>query len=320
MNGIFIIPTGIGCKIGGHAGDATPYAKLVASVCDKLIIHPNVVNASDINEMTTNMLYVEGSMIDRFLSGDITLREVKSNRILLVGNPPLSSVTINAANAARHTIGCEIEVLELKVPLRMIAKKIENGVASGDVLGWKDLVAQVWGMQFDALAIHTPIECDRDIALDYYRNGGVNPWGGVESLASRLIATEINKPVAHAPLESVTPEDEELYYIFEEVVVPQIAAEAISNSYLHCVLKGLHKAPRIGCGLSVRDVDFLISPMNCFGPAHRECYNFDIPIIQVEENTTCLNKSIDKAITVRNYLEAVGCIVAMKEGIKIREE
>ena len=47
MNVVMIIPTGIGCEIGGHAGDATPAAKLLASVCDKLIIHPNVVNASD---------------------------------------------------------------------------------------------------------------------------------------------------------------------------------------------------------------------------------------------------------------------------------
>ncbi|KKK55860.1 hypothetical protein LCGC14_3070320 [marine sediment metagenome] len=67
MKGIFIIPTGIGCEIGGHSGDANPSAKLVASVCDKLIIHPNVVNAADINEMTDNMLYVEGSILDRFL-------------------------------------------------------------------------------------------------------------------------------------------------------------------------------------------------------------------------------------------------------------
>lgn len=27
MNTVFIIPTGIGCKIGGHAGDATPAFK-----------------------------------------------------------------------------------------------------------------------------------------------------------------------------------------------------------------------------------------------------------------------------------------------------
>ena len=54
MIGVLIIPTGIGAEIGGHAGDGNPVAKLIASCCDKLITHPNVVNAADINEMPSN--------------------------------------------------------------------------------------------------------------------------------------------------------------------------------------------------------------------------------------------------------------------------
>ena len=46
-----MIPTGIGAEVGGHAGDAGPVAKLLAQVSDRLVLHPNVVNASDINEM-----------------------------------------------------------------------------------------------------------------------------------------------------------------------------------------------------------------------------------------------------------------------------
>ena len=49
MNIVFIVPTGIGAEIGGHSGDATPAAKLISSLCDRLFTHPNVVNASDIN-------------------------------------------------------------------------------------------------------------------------------------------------------------------------------------------------------------------------------------------------------------------------------
>ena len=60
FNACFIIPTGIGCEIGGHAGDATPALKLIASVCDKVVINTNVVNASDLNEMPSNALYCEG--------------------------------------------------------------------------------------------------------------------------------------------------------------------------------------------------------------------------------------------------------------------
>ena len=37
FNAVMIVPTGIGAEIGGHAGDATPSARLLASVCDTLI-------------------------------------------------------------------------------------------------------------------------------------------------------------------------------------------------------------------------------------------------------------------------------------------
>ena len=36
---------------------------------DTLITHPNVVNGADINEMSENTLYVEGSVITRLLMG-----------------------------------------------------------------------------------------------------------------------------------------------------------------------------------------------------------------------------------------------------------
>ena len=39
---IFIVPTGIGCEIGGFAGDAIPVAKLLAASTGCLITHPNV--------------------------------------------------------------------------------------------------------------------------------------------------------------------------------------------------------------------------------------------------------------------------------------
>ena len=58
FNIVFVVPTGIGAVVGGHAGDATPVARVLAEVCDILTTHPNVVNASDINEMPQNALYV----------------------------------------------------------------------------------------------------------------------------------------------------------------------------------------------------------------------------------------------------------------------
>ena len=108
-----LIPTGIGCALGGHAGDAGAAAQLLGQCCDTLILHPNVVNASDINEMPANALYVEGSILDRFLEGCIELREVPSNRVLVAVPSPAQPETINAVNAARVTVGMEAEIVEL---------------------------------------------------------------------------------------------------------------------------------------------------------------------------------------------------------------
>ena len=71
FNVVCIIPTGIGCQIGGHAGDAGSLVRALGEMCDTLVVNPNVVNASDINEMPDNALYVEGSIITRFLMGEI---------------------------------------------------------------------------------------------------------------------------------------------------------------------------------------------------------------------------------------------------------
>lgn len=317
MNIILIVPTGVGATIGGHAGDANPVCKLFASLSDILITHPNVVNASDINEMPDNVFYVEGSMLDRFVAGEFALKQPLQNKILVVANSPLKSDTLNAVTAAQLTIGIKSETLALDEPLRMVANFDKRGVATGNVFGWEELVAQVKEKHFDALAIHTPIEIPREVALYYYRNGGVNPWGGVEAKASKLIAGEINKPVAHAPLENTPPTDTELYRIMDEIVNPRIAAEAISSCYLHCVLKGLNKAPRISSkGLSICDVDVMVSPDGCFGNIHSLCLENGISIIVVRENKTIFNETPNpEFIYVENYWEAAGIVSCMKAGI-----
>jgi len=314
--GVFIVPTGIGAEIGGHAGDANPAAKLIASCCDNLIVHPNVVNGSDINEMTDNMSYVEGSILDRFLEGKIQLQPVKSNRVLVVTNKPATYATINPVSAARATIGLDASVLELEEPLVMEAM-FKNNCATGDVDGWEELVAQVESYDFDALAVHSPIDISRVDELSYFKNGyGVNPMGGVEAMCSRFIANALNKPVAHAPIDDSTMDDPEMYHAFEHIAEPRLAPEFISNYFLQCVLKGLWKAPRIGKGISVDDVDFMITPVNCVGRPHRACLKKGIPIIAVKENKTCMDDIMpSEFILVENYLEAAGLIQAMKTGI-----
>lgn len=316
MNTVFIVPTGVGAEIGGHAGDATPAAKLLASVSDIFITHPNVVNASDINEMTENMLYVEGSMLDRFLAGEIELQPVKRNKILLAVNAPVDNKTINAVSAARATIGAEITIVELKTPLRLRAM-LNGSRATGVVDGDLELCEQLAPIHFDALAIATHIGIENDVALNYLRNGGVNPWGGVEAILSKLVSRVLGIPVAHAPFfGSIKGTIEE----FEEVVDPRMAAELVSRCYLHCVLKGLHRAPRIGKGLSVDDVDCLVTPAGVCGPPHLECMKRGIPIIVVEENRTCHDFKLNSGVvwSAETYLEAAGYVAAMQAGIDWR--
>lgn len=314
MNIVMIIPTGIGCEIGGHAGDATPAAKLLGACCDKIVLHPNVVNASDINEMPSNALYVEGSILDRFLEGDVQLEEVRSNRILLVCNKPIRAEIVNAASAARATAGIDVNVLGLDRPLEMIAKFDSSGRATGEVRGWEELCKQVYPYEFDALAISSPISCAEDVQLNYFRSGGVNPWGGVEAMASELIASRLSMPVAHSPTwnEIQSKELKE----FNEVVDPRVSAEVVSFAFLHCILKGLHKSPRLGEGLSNKDIDYLISPIGCVGRPHHACMESGIPIIAVKENICALNDPMpDEFILVDNYLEAAGLLMAMQVGI-----
>lgn len=315
-NVVFIVPTGVGCKIGGHAGDATPAAKLIAQTCDKIILHPNVVNASDINEMPQNSLYVEGSILNRFLQGNIELEQVRGNKILIAVPSDVGHETINAINAARITIGAEIEILKMETALIMKGWVDEESFARGSFSGADELISQIKEKSFDVLAIASPIEVSSDTALKYFRTeGGTNPWGLVEAEVSKYIASAINKPVAHAPIESAsTKNNTELFNIlYNEVVEARKAPEAISNCYIHCILKGLHTAPRIGHGISRNSVACLITPTGIVGIPHRACFDAGIAVIAVEENTTLFNERDSRIIYVKNYLEAggmVNCIMA----------
>ena len=314
MNVVFIVPTGIGAEIGGHAGDASPAANLIASVCDTLITHPNVYNASDINTMPDNCLYVEGSMLDQFLAGRIGLERVRSNRIAVAVNGPAKADTINAVSAARATLGIDAFIIELDTPLEMVAGFTDTGRALGEVRGVGALCEQVNKYQFDALAVATPIEVSTEIALNYFHNGGVNPWGGVEALASSQISSELKCPVAHAPV------DTGVFDTFKEVADPRLSAEMVSIAYLYCVLKGLHKAPVIGTEVTRKDVDCVIVPNGCYGPPHREALKHNISVIVVRENRTIYPDHMPEKsefIYVDSYLEAAGVVAAMRIGVSI---
>lgn len=323
MNVVFIIPTGIGAEIGGHSGDGTPAAKLIASLCDRLFIHPNVVNASDINEMTENMLYVEGSILDRFLEGKIGLEETRGNKILLAVNGPVGHEIINAVSAARATMGADIEILELKVPLSMVAFVNSNGQATGAIQYLGEAVKQIKSYDFDVLVVNTPIQTDDEAVIDYLTvEGGTNLWGWVEARLSKIMSKQLNRPVFHAPVDN-----SEVFRSFNKVVDPRKAAELVSICYLHCCLKGAHRAPRISMsiytdhrpnGFHREDIDFLVTPIDVVGKPHFACMEAGIPVIAVEENRTVLvDRMPDSFIVAKNYLEAAGIIAAKKAGITL---
>lgn len=321
--GALIVPTGIGAKIGGHAGDATPVAKLLAACCDWLIVHPNVVNASDINEMPENALYVDGFTLDELIAGREGLKRCRrQNRILVVVNAPLHALTLNAVNAARHTMGADISILPLVTPLTMTAWFLTDGTATGTVTGVDELVEATRDFKFDALAIHTRIDCPIEIEERYFRDGGVNPWGGVEAMASRLISEKLRVPVAHAPLD--TEDKPELRFLDRQSVHPRIAAEAVSSCYFHCVLKGLHDCPipvqPCLADWTVDNLDFLVVPDGAPPYDVQVAVQRGTKVIRVVDNKTVIDEhmpSLDRTrgIVVKNYLEAAGIVACMRAGV-----
>ncbi|MHC4644987.1 MAG: DUF3326 domain-containing protein [Planctomycetota bacterium] len=336
FNAVMIVPTGIGAEIGGHAGDATPVARLLAGVCDKLITHPNVVNASDINELPENGLYVEGSVISRLLMGTVGLQEVRSNRVVLVidehEDERISELAINSASAARATLGLDCRgVIKMDPPIEMRADYSSSGRAVGEIRGLERAVEVLRGRrsEFDAVAMASKIDVSEGIHKEYFASGGemINPWGGVEAMLTHTLSLLFDVPTAHAPM----AEDlEEANAVFG-IVDPRMSAEAVSNCFLHCVLKGLHRSPRIISDkmlfghpgvLTAADVSCLVIPDGCIGLPTLAALEQGIPVIAVRENRNRMKNNLGrlpfapgKLFVVDNYLEAAGIMTALKAGV-----
>ena len=160
--------------------------KLLASVCDTLITHPNVVNASDIIEIPDNALYVEGSVICRLLMGTAGLQPTRANRLLVLMDahkePLFNSAVVNSVSGARASYGLQAEVLKLEPPMHMAWQEAASGRAGGRVEGLDALLGALDSrpLDFDAVAITSVIDVPPHFHDDYFRleGGMVNPWGG----------------------------------------------------------------------------------------------------------------------------------------------
>ncbi len=338
FNAVLLVPTGIGCDIGGHAGDAGPVARLIASGCDTLVTHPNVVNASDINELPENGLYVEGSAISNLLMGTVGLEKVRANRVMLVidkhKEKQISDSTINSVSAARAAMGLDCpQVIELDPSIKMLARYSTSGSAVGRVEGLERLceVLLRHRLEYDAVALASVIDVPFEFHTSYFESKGemVNPWGGVEAMLTHAVTMLFGIPAAHAPMFEST----KIANLDVGVVDPRMSAEAISSCFLHCVLKGLHRSPRIVTDwtafghpgiLSAADISCLVIPNGCVGLPTLAAMEQGIPVIAVRENHNRMKNDLrqlpfapGKLFIVENYLEAVGVMTALKAGVAV---
>jgi hypothetical protein len=324
-----IIPTGIGATIGGYAGDALPVARAMASICDRLITHPNVLNGAQMYWPIPNAWYVEGYGLDQFAAGHWGLRPVHSNRIGLILDQGIERELqlrhLQAADAARATLGIDVAaVMQTDQPLGVSLRTADSGATWGTIqhpdslLRAADTLIQQRGVTAIAVVARFPDHVSSE-ALNAYRHGqGVDPLAGAEAVMSHLIVRTFQVPCAHAPALAPLP--------LEPTLSPRAAAEELGYTFLPCILVGLSWAPQFTTELSGPDVvrntavDAVVIPESaCGGSAVLSWSQVATPIITVTENLTTLNVTPEAlGLTVqraRSYCEALGLLVALRSGI-----
>jgi hypothetical protein len=107
----------------------------------------------------------------------------------------------------------------------------------------------------------------------------------------------------------------------------------VSLTFLPCLLKGLHRSPKIVVDknlfnhsdiLSASDISCLIIPDGCLGMPTIAAIEQGIPVIVVRENKNRMQNNLKdfpfqpgKLIIVENYLEAVGVLNTIKAGVSL---
>ncbi len=327
---VLIIPTGIGATIGGYAGDALPIARAVASVCDRLITHPNVLNGAQLYWPLPNAFYVEGYGLDKFASSCWGLRPVRQNRIGLILDrgiePDLQVRQLQAAEASRATLGLTLtDYVITDFRLNVQLRNSKSGASWGTLENPDSLLRAaktLVDIGADAIAVVARFPDDIDsIALEQYRHGqGVDPLAGAEAVISHLVVRTFKIPCAHSPALLPLPLDPN--------ISPRSAAEELGYTFLPSVLVGLSRAPSfttapsLGSDIWAKEVDAVIVPATaCGGSAILSLSNSNAQIITVSDNHTQMQVPPEplgiKAIQVNSYLEAIGVLVTHKAGIAL---
>lgn len=242
------VPTGIGARIGGYAGDAGNVAREFSKYF-KVIVNPNTVNGGILSAMNENMLYLEGYAFDEFFTGKISLNPVnypfKQNKIGVIFDSSIPknilNLHINTINAVKTVKGYDIPCFEItKEAVRVSLLKDDSGISSGRIENERTLFDAAKsliekGAEAIAVVCYFGDECEDE---DYNEGNGVDPIGGIEAVISHYLTKEFMKPVAHSPAFSG------LDILFEKVN-PNVASEFISSTYLPCILDGLSMAPAL---------------------------------------------------------------------------
>ena len=329
---LMVVPTGIGCVIGGYAGDALPSARLLAAASGCLITHPNVMNGASLYWKDPRIHYVEGYGIDRFAAGDWALRPIRQQRIGLLLDagiePELRQRHLQVADGCRATLGIEIgPVVSSDVPLGVHLGLGQSGASWGtlerpDALLRAGERLKANGATAIAVVARFPDDQGSE-ALQAYRHGsGVDALAGAEAVISHLLVRHLEIPCAHAPALSALPLDPQLD--------PRAAGEELGYTFLACVLVGLSQAPELvqRSSANIRDLvaddlGVLVVPEGSLGgEAALACLERKVPVICVtnpsllQVSSTVLGLG-SEVLQASSYAEAAGMVLALREGVSL---
>ena len=330
---LMVVPTGIGCEIGGFAGDALPSARLLAAASGCLITHPNVINAASLYWRDPRIHYVEGYGLNRFASAAWGLRPRRSQRIGLLLDAGIESDLLlrhrQVAEGCRASLGLDINaVVRTDEPLGVHLAAGDSGTSWGtldrpDALLRAAERLKAAGSTAIAVVARFPDDLDTETLAAYRHGTGVDALAGAEAVISHLLVRHLQIPCAHAPALEALPLDVDLD--------PRAAGEELGYTFLACVLVGLSRAPDLldlssDCSIGPDDLvadqlGAVVVPDGALGgEAVLACLERDIPVITVR-NPGMLAVSAEslgvghQVLKAASYAEAAGLLVALREGI-----
>jgi hypothetical protein len=329
---LLVIPTGIGCELGGYAGDGLPAARLLAAASGCLITHPNVMNGASLYWSDRRIHYVEGWALDRFAAGELALAPRASQRVGVLLDAGIEPELVlrhrQVIDACRASLGIPIgPVLTSELPLGVSLQKGASGsswgtIARPDVLlrAGEQLVEA--GATAIAVVARFPEDPESEALAAYRAGSGVDALAGAEAVISHLLVRHLGIPCAHAPALLPLPLDPALD--------PRAAAEELGHTFLPCVLVGLSRAPDLvplvdslmrGTAplLHAAQLGAVVAPAGALGGAAvLACAERGIPLISVA-NPCLLEVNAEAlglvAIPASSYAEAAGLVLALREGI-----